>query len=174
MIILITIILIEKLKKKSTIYDHYSGYLLRKSTSTFNTYIKKEEKIKLSNEIKDSLLNDQIKPFIISFDEIFKSKLSFLDFNYNIVTKYTIKLIEFEILSKEHKLTKKHLKENNFFECFELNIYSNNGHFNNNDTKLEYFVTYQNEFFDCILETADYLNYEVYGIYNYIFKKIKT
>lgn len=165
----------RKINKEVDINNFYPGYPLRKSINAFNAYVKKEGKIKLSYEFKVKLLNELIKPFINSFDEIFKSKLSFLDFSYNVKTNYTIKLIEFEILSKEHKLTSKHLLENNFLECFELSVISNNEYLiNDNKTKLEYYVTYQNEFYDCILETADYLNYEVYGVNSYIFKKIKT
>jgi hypothetical protein len=184
----------RKIKKEVTIYTCYYNLKCRKSINAFNAYVKKADKIKASyeiakklieankekakklieesNEIAKKLIEEQINPFIKSIEDILEPKLSFLDFNYK--TEYTYKIIveEFDKLNKEQKLTKKHLTKNNFINSFKLNTHITKNTFND-ETKLEYYVIFKNEFYDAILETAAYLKYDVYGVNDYYFKKIK-
>lgn len=141
------------------------------SISKFNTYVKSQEKIKLSKEINNKLLENQINPFKESFIDVLQPKLDFLDFNYNVKTTFSFRFIELESLSSDYKLIKKHLVQNNFLDYFKLNVFSEDKR-KIEKIKLEELLIYKNEFYDCFIETGLYFGYEVYGDETFYFKKI--
>jgi hypothetical protein len=165
-------------KMLNNITYHNNSYSITQcqNITLFNTYVKsdriKKKLIEANKEIAKKLIEEQINPFIKSIEDIIKSKLSFLDSQYNTEHTYEVRVKEFNRVNNELKLTEKHLTDNNFLNSFELNIHSTKNTFND-ETKLENYVLFKNKFYDAILETAAYLKYEVYGVNEYYFKKIK-
>lgn len=148
--------------KRINIYDYYNPLDLRKSINAFNTYVRKENKKQISNDIKEQILNEQINPFKVKFTEILQPKFNLINFTCRINIKYKISFEDFDKLSNEYKLTNKILIENKSINKFNINI-----EYDLNTDKLKEFVSNLNELYDSVIETADYLKYVVYLKENY-------
>lgn len=158
----------KKLTENSRRINEKLKYI--QSISKFNTYVKRQEKIKLSKEINHKLLENHINPFKESFIDVLQPKLNFLDFTYNVKTTYSFRFIELESLDSDYKLIKKHLVKNNFLDYFKLNVFSEDKR-KIDEIKLEKLLMYKNEFYDCFIETGSYFGYELYGDETFYFKK---